>query len=84
MDNNQSITFFGISSHHQNGITERRIRLLTELDRTSILTSKNKWPGIVAVSLWQFTLKAAARAIDLYFLDKNGLSPVENMSRIKR
>ena len=51
LDNNQSLTCCGVGSHPQNGITERRIRLLTELGRTSILVTKHKWPGIITVSL---------------------------------
>ena len=83
-DNNQSLTFCGVVSHHQNGIAERRIGLLQQLARTSILAAKNKWPGVVTVSLWPFALKAAARTMNLYYLDNNGLSPVEKMSRMTR
>ena len=84
LDNNQSLTFCGVGSHHQNGIAERRIRFLTELARTSILAAQIKWPGIITTSLWPFALKAAARTMNVYFLDKDGMSPLEKMSRVKR
>ena len=37
----QRLTFAGVNAHHQNGMAERRIRLLTELTRT-MLTHSNK------------------------------------------
>ena len=51
MDNNQTLTCCGVGSHHQNGIAERRIHLLTKLSRSSILAAKNKWPGIFTEAL---------------------------------
>ena len=40
IDNNQTLTFCGGGSHHQNRVVERRIRLLTELSRTSISSAE--------------------------------------------
>ena len=36
------------------------------------------------MSLCPFALKIAVRKMNLYFIDKNDLSPVEKMSRVKR
>lgn len=32
----QAITFSGVNAHHQNGIAERRIRVLQDMTRTSL------------------------------------------------
>jgi hypothetical protein len=39
-DNVQKILFAGVSAHHQNGIAERRIRVLQEMARTMLIHAK--------------------------------------------
>ncbi len=39
--NNQTITFCGVGAHHQNGVIERRIRVVTETARTLLLHAQH-------------------------------------------
>ena len=53
----QTITFCGISAHHQNGIAERRIRDITKNARTSLLHAAHRWPKAIAANLWHQAIK---------------------------
>ena len=48
----QTITFWGIGAHHQNGIAERCIRDITEKARTSLHHASHRWPKAIAANLW--------------------------------
>ena len=53
----QTITFCGVGVHHQNGITERRIRDITEHAHTSLLHAAHRWPKAIAANLWPQAIK---------------------------
>ena len=53
----QTITFCGVSAHHQNGIAERHIRDITENARTSLLHAAHRWPKAIAANLWPQAIK---------------------------
>ena len=53
----QTITFCGVGAHHQNGVTERRIRDITENARTSLLHTAHRWPKAIAANLWSQAIK---------------------------
>ncbi len=59
MQNNQIITFCGIGSHHQNGITERKIKDLMLCAQTMLLHAKRMLPEYISTILWPFALKFA-------------------------
>jgi hypothetical protein len=74
-NNDQTITFCGIGSHHQNGIVERRIRLITEITWTILLHAQRHWPEYVTTMLWPFAVKAAVERLNFLTFDLDGLSP---------
>ena len=55
----QSLTFAGVNAHHQNGIAERRIRILQELARTMLIHGNKRWPKAVTNNLWPYALRMA-------------------------
>jgi hypothetical protein len=56
---NQTITFCGVGSHHQNGIAERKIKELTLGARTLLLHAKRMLPEHISTILWPFALICA-------------------------
>ena len=42
--NNHTTTFCGVGAHHQNGIVERRIWIVTKISRTIFLHAQCYWP----------------------------------------
>ncbi|MGL6008734.1 MAG: hypothetical protein ACRC1D_04685 [Culicoidibacterales bacterium] len=55
--NNQTITFCGVGSHHQNGIAERKIKDITLGARTLLLHAKRMLPEYISTILWPFAVK---------------------------
>jgi hypothetical protein len=78
----QRITFCGVNAHHQNGITERFIRTITERARTMLLHAMISWPDIIQEQLWPFALRMA---VDLHNCTPgpSGLTPEEIFTGIK-
>ena len=58
----QALTFAGVGAHHQNGVAERRIRVLQEMTRTLIIHAQNKWPQGISANLWPYALRLANEA----------------------
>ena len=46
-ENAQQITFCGVGAHHQNGITEKKIRDLVENARTQLIHAMHLWSGVI-------------------------------------
>jgi hypothetical protein len=57
---NQSITFCAVGAHHQNGIVEQCIKVLTLISWTLLLHAKQHWPDYITTMMWPFALKEAA------------------------
>ena len=82
----QTITFCGVNSHFQNGISEKRIRDLQEAARTSLLDATSRWPRAIAPSLWPYALRFAN---DVYNVSPHlrgmheGRSPLEIFADIE-
>jgi hypothetical protein len=55
----QSLMFAGVNAHHQNGIAERRIRILQELARTMLVHGNKRWPKAVTNNSWPCALRMA-------------------------
>eukprot|EP00980_Cylindrotheca_fusiformis_P019195 scaffold6521_cov93-Cylindrotheca_fusiformis.AAC.3 len=55
----QTISFCGVNSHFQNGISEKRIRDLQEAARTALLDAKSRWPKAISTALWPYALRYA-------------------------
>ena len=76
----QTISFCAVGAHHQNGIIERHIGLLTSHSRILLLHAKRHWHEMVGPLLWPFAWKAAERMYNLFQLDENGKSPMNKIS----
>ena len=51
---NQTISYCGVGAHHQSGIIERYIGLLTAGARINLLHAKRFWPESISTILWPF------------------------------
>ncbi len=78
----QRLTFCGVNAHHQNGITERHIRSITERACSMLIHAMISWPDIISEQLWPFALQLA---MDLHnhTPGSSGLSPLEIISGVK-
>ena len=72
---NQTITFCGVGAHHQNGVIERQIRVVTEKDRTLLLHAQRHWPECVDTMLWPFAVKAAIDRLNNLQIDLDDNTP---------
>lgn len=79
-DADQSITFCGVGSHHQNGIDENRIKILTETARTLLLHAQRMWPEAISQVLWPFAIKTACDHYNQFHLNAEGQSPMERIA----
>ena len=52
----QVLTFAGVNSHHQNGMSERRIRELQELIRIMLIHASRRWPKAVIANICPYSL----------------------------
>ena len=55
----QDLTFAGVNAHYQNGIAEQRIRELQETTRAMLIHASKRWPGVVTIHLWPYTMRMA-------------------------
>jgi hypothetical protein len=55
----QELSFCGINAHFQNGRTERKIRDLQDMARTSLLHAIRKWPQAITINLWPYAMRYA-------------------------
>lgn len=60
----QGLSFAGVNAHHQNGVAERKIGILTELTRTNLNHTCQKWPGVITYNLWPYAMRMAVEAIN--------------------
>ena len=53
----QDLKFCGVGAHHQNGISERKIKDVTLISRTMLLHAIRYWPEFITIMLWPFETK---------------------------
>ena len=58
----QDLTFAGVNVHHQNSITEQRIRELQETTRAILIHASKRWPGVVTIHHWPYAMRMANQA----------------------
>ena len=76
----QRITFCAVGAHHQNGIVERHIGILTHGSRTGLLHAQRRWPEAIGTILWPFAWKDFERRYNNLFIDSDGLSPLNHFT----
>ena len=53
----QTLSFYGINAHNQNGKDENIIKDVTTRARTDLLRSDHHWPNAIHASLWTSAIK---------------------------
>jgi hypothetical protein len=53
----QTISFWGVNAHCQNGMAEKQIRALSDGARTLLLHVKERWRKVISVHLWPYTVR---------------------------
>ena len=79
----QSISFCGVGSHHQNGIIERHIGLLTSGARTTLLHAQRSWPEAITTLLWPFAWLETEFRMNHLHLNSEGKSPVHRHTGVE-
>jgi hypothetical protein len=82
-DNGQSITYSGVGAKHQNGISERAIKTVTYMARTSMLHSAIHWPEVYSAELWPFAMTYAAHVYNSIPRMGTGCSAEELFTGVK-
>ena len=52
----QSMSYAAVGAHYQNGVAERRIRVLQDMTRTQLLHAQERWPQAISAYLWPYAL----------------------------
>ena len=78
--NEQQIIFCGVRVHHQNGIVENHIGILTLGIRTDLLHAQHRWSKQIGTILCSYAWKHFERRYNYFFLDKEGLSTTNRYS----
>ena len=71
-DANQSISYCGVGTHHQNVLAENHIKQLTLTSHTLLLHAKRFCPEDIITTLWPFALKTAAEVHNRLKTNING------------
>jgi hypothetical protein len=79
-DNDQSITFCGVSSHHQNGSAERIIKDLMLGARIILLHAKQMLPEYISTVLWPFALKCTEDWMNNLVHCADGRTPYKSLT----
>ena len=56
---NQTLDFYGVEAHHQNGVAQRLIQTVTNMDRTLLIDAAIHWPDKVDLNLWPLAMNHA-------------------------
>ncbi len=64
-----------MGAHHQNGVVERAMKLLTLISQTLLLHAQCYWPEYITTMLWPFALKAAQDRTNQLHVNLDGLTP---------
>ena len=79
--NNQGFSYAGVSSHHQNGRAERRIRELQDLARTMLIHAQKRWSAAINAHLWPYAVRMANDAHNEAMGRDGKPSPIERFSQ---
>ena len=80
----QGMSFSGVGAHHGNGVAERTIRTITTWARAMMMHLLLHWPEVFHVNLWPFAMNYAKYIWIHMPRVRNGLSPLELFTRIKK
>ena len=79
---NQTITFCGVKSHHQNGIAECKIKDITLGSRTLLLHAKHMFPEYISIILSPFAVKCYKDRLNNLVHHADGRTPYETLASL--
>jgi hypothetical protein len=82
ISSNQTITFCGVDSHHQNGIAERKIKNITLGAWTLLLHAKRMFPEYISTILWPFAVKCYEDQMNHLVHCADGQTPFKNLASL--
>jgi hypothetical protein len=82
ISSNQTITFCGIGSHHQNEIAERKIKDITLDGQTLLLHAKCMFPEYISTILWPFAVKCYKDRLNNLVHHADGCTPYETLASL--
>ena len=75
----QTITYSAVGAHHQNGIIECHIGILSATARTLLIHARYLWPDAISPLLWPYAWKLSEYQHNR-FKTKQGSSPINKFS----
>ena len=82
-DAGQTITYCGVSAHHQNGIETARIKNLRLVARTMLLYDRRYWREDITTMIWRCDIKATGLQPNRFHLINDSLSPLKTFSGVE-
>ena len=82
-DAGQTITYCGVSAHHQNGIETARIKNLRLVARTMLLYDRRYWREDITTMIWRCDIKATGLQPNRFHLIDDSLSPLKIFSGVE-
>jgi hypothetical protein len=79
---NQTITFCGVGSHHQNGIAERNIKDITLGAQMLLLHAKRMLPEYISTILWPFAVKCCEDRMNHLVHRADGCTTFETLASL--
>ena len=79
----QDLTFCWFGSHHQYGISERKIKYVTLISQTMLLHAIRYWPEFITIMLWPFANNCAQERMNNLHVDLNIETPAMKFSNTK-
>ena len=79
----QNISYYGINTHFQNGIAEKKICDLQEQTHTMMLYAINKWREMVTIHLWPYGLQMANDVQNSTVNKGSDMSPTEIFTGVR-
>ena len=73
--NDQKIKFYGLGTHHQNGIIKNKNKLITKRACTLLLHGIRMWPQMIDKMFWPFSIKTVAERHNSLHIDHKGKTP---------
>ena len=71
----QTILFYGVNIHYQNRVTECCVRTISEHARAILLDAQTKWPKIISIYVWLYTVNYAIDINNSIFIETINKNP---------
>jgi hypothetical protein len=82
-DLGQVLSFSGVGAHHQNGVAENAIKVVSGMARACLINAQLRWPTRSFIDLWPLAMSYAVWVHNRLPRKGKGLSPDELFSGLK-